>query len=333
MGATVGFAAIDLARDKRIVPPHHERAYTSTERQAPTEGHSSTRPRSCRRSMADSTSETVRHIEANGLRFALIEQGEGPLVLLCHGFPDTARTWDALRPRLAKAGYRAVSPYMRGYAPTEAPTDPPDARTLGRDLLAWMDALGAETACVVGHDWGALATYAAMAMDPERIDHAIVVDVPHPMTTKTPTLRLAWHVRHFLLFNLPWGAAWLRRNDFAYLETLFQRWSPTWRYTDDDLADIRASLSPPGAAEAAAAYYHMARDPKSYAMFEEPLRVPTTAVAGLDHPVLTPAMFEAAAPWHDAPFEVVALPGGHFLHREHPNAFADMVLSRLPPPR
>ena len=56
-------------------------------------------------------------VDANGLRFAYLEEGSGPLVLLLHGFPDTAHTWDELRPRIAAKGYRAVSPFMRGYSP------------------------------------------------------------------------------------------------------------------------------------------------------------------------------------------------------------------------
>ena len=67
-------------------------------------------------------------VQANGIRFAYLEEGEGPLVLLLHGFPDTARSWDFLRPKLAEKGYRAVSPWLRGYAPTEIPMRDTDGR-------------------------------------------------------------------------------------------------------------------------------------------------------------------------------------------------------------
>src|SRR5262245_28844344 len=60
----------------------------------------------------------TRYVEANGLRFAYLEDGAGPLVLLLHGFPDTARTWDHIRPQIAAKGYRVVTPWLRGYAPT-----------------------------------------------------------------------------------------------------------------------------------------------------------------------------------------------------------------------
>ena len=78
-------------------------------------------------------------VEANGLTFHYFEEGEGPLVLLMHGFPDTAHTWDDVRPALAAAGYRAVSPFTRGYAPTGAPETDTDSRTMGEDVLALIE--------------------------------------------------------------------------------------------------------------------------------------------------------------------------------------------------
>src|ERR1700683_576905 len=106
-------------------------------------------------------------VTANGLRFAYLEQGQGPLVLLVHGFPDTPHTWDRVMPEVARAGYRVVAPYTRGYHPTEIPPNGPfDADTLGRDLIGLIEALGEKQAIVVGHDFGAGAAYAAAAIAP-----------------------------------------------------------------------------------------------------------------------------------------------------------------------
>src|SRR5688572_12007972 len=101
--------------------------------------------------------DEIRYIDANGLKFAYLEQGAGPLVLMLHGCPETARSWDHLRPRLAAKGYRAVSPFMRGYHPTGIPERDTDQETLARDAIALIEALGAPEAVVIGHDWGALA--------------------------------------------------------------------------------------------------------------------------------------------------------------------------------
>src|ERR1700675_1199286 len=111
-----------------------------------------------------------RFVVANGVRFATFEEGRGPLVLLLHGFPDTAHTWDAVRPALAAAGYRAVSPFTRGYAPSEIPAEEAfDGDTLGRDVLSLIEALGESRAIVVGHDWGASAAYSAATLGPEQV--------------------------------------------------------------------------------------------------------------------------------------------------------------------
>ncbi len=97
-------------------------------------------------------SDNVRFVEANGLRFGYLESGQGPLVLLVHGFPDTAYAWDATRAALAEAGFRAVAPFTRGDAPTAVPQQEAyDSDTLGRDLIALVRALGREPAVIVGH--------------------------------------------------------------------------------------------------------------------------------------------------------------------------------------
>lgn len=116
----------------------------------------------------------MEFVNANGLRFAYLEEGSGPLVLILHGFPDTAHTWDYLRPELAKRGFRAVSPFMRGYSPTDVPDSTIDARVLGEDAVALVKALGEEEAILIGHDWGAVAAYAAVSLNPEVFKHVVV---------------------------------------------------------------------------------------------------------------------------------------------------------------
>ena len=105
---------------------------------------------------------TLKYVEANGLKFAYQDAGKGDLLLCLHGYPDTADTWDEHMPVLAEAGYHVVAPYMRGYWPTQIPE--PDAysnQDLGMDVIALIEALGYSEAIVMGHDWGALAAYTA----------------------------------------------------------------------------------------------------------------------------------------------------------------------------
>src|SRR5271155_5426435 len=121
-------------------------------------------------------------VEANGISFAILEAGEGPLVLLLHGFPDNAWTWEHQLLSLAREGYRAVAPLLRGYAPSEVPSEAFDAEDITDDVCALIGALGERSAGVVGHDWGALATMNVAAMYPELVTRAVSVAAGHPRT-------------------------------------------------------------------------------------------------------------------------------------------------------
>src|SRR5260221_1908679 len=155
----------------------------------------------------NSAKRAVEIIQANGLRFAYVEEGSGPLVLLLHGFPDTPHSWDAVRPAVSAIGFRVVAPFMRGYAPTEIPADGTyDSDTLGRDVLALIDALREERAIVVGHDWGAGAAYSAASLGPERVELLVTVAIPHPASI-IPTPKMVWLGRPFFLPLPPRAAA------------------------------------------------------------------------------------------------------------------------------
>jgi pimeloyl-ACP methyl ester carboxylesterase len=270
-----------------------------------------------------------RFVDANGLRFALIEQGEGPLVLLLHGFPDTAHTWDAVRPALAGAGFRAVTPFMRGYHPTAIPSDRAyDQETLGRDVVALVEALGEREAIVVGHDWGASAAYCAVGLAPERVRMLVTVAIPHPAGIR-PTPQLLWAVRHFAGFNLPRAEARTRKNDFATIDALVRRWSPAWSVPPGETDAVKRCFAQPGALEAAIGYYR-ALSPRLPPSLRRPVEVPAAAFAG-EHDIIPTHLYERAASRYRGGYEVVRMPGGHFMHREHPDVFIGHLLRVLAP--
>lgn len=272
-------------------------------------------------------SSDVRHLDANGLRFAYLEHGAGPLVLLLHGFPDTARTWDDVRPRIAARGLRAVSPWLRGYAPSAIPERDTDIETLGRDALALIEALGERSAVIVGHDWGAAAAYAAAALAPERVRALIVIGIPHPARVKWSASRL-WLVRHFFAYKLPGAARRFARDDFAALPAIYKRWSPAWSPAPDEFTAVRAAFADPASLDAALGYYRrLSLRPPPY--LRGPIAVPTVAFVGLDDPIVAPADFAFAAPMFTAGYTVEEVRGGHFLHREHPEDFAAKLLPHL----
>lgn len=267
-------------------------------------------------------------VEANGLRFACFGEGEGPLLLMLHGFPDTAHTWDELRPRFAREGFRVVTPFMRGYAPTPAPArDDYGAETLARDVLALIEALGAERAAVVGHDWGALAAWAAAARGPERIEKLVTVAIPHPASLR-PSPGKLWGVRHFIELQLPGAEERFARNDHAGVRVLYERWSPGAAWEEAEFEAVRNCFAAPGALRAAMGYYR-AFSPLVPGWLRRPIQVPTLVVGGETDGVATRADFERSAAWVEAPFAVAMLPGGHFLHREAPDPFFERVSAYL----
>ena len=274
------------------------------------------------------TSTEWRFVEADGLRFAYLEEGAGPLVLLVHGFPDTARTWDRVRPALAKAGYRAVSPNTRGYWPTAVPTQGDYSRErLSRDLLALILALGETSAIVVGHDWGADAAYGAANLAPERVRFLVTLSIPHPASIRF-TPGVMWGARHFVRLGRRNAAAFLRQDDFAYVDRLVRRWSPDWNVPPDETRLAKEVFRQPGCTEAAVGYYQAVtlRTPASQA---GRIRVPSAVFCARDG-VLQCSDYERAARYYDAPHTIVHLHGGHFLHREYPDRFIDELLRVLP---
>src|SRR5215467_6620098 len=138
--------------------------------------------------MAPPLSPRPASVRANGLEFGLLETGSGPLALCLHGFPDSAHTWRHLLPALAGAGYRAVAPFMRGYAPTAVPKDGAfQVGALASDANALHEALGGdESAVLIGHDWGAGAAYSAAAYAPGRWRKVVTMAVP-PWSAMTST--------------------------------------------------------------------------------------------------------------------------------------------------
>ncbi|GAA1573997.1 alpha/beta hydrolase [Actinomadura kijaniata] len=136
------------------------------------------------------TDITHRFVEsASGLRMHVAEAGEGPLVLLLHGFPECWYSWRHQLRALAEAGFHAVAPDQRGYARTGGPAEV-DQYTilhLAGDAVGLIDALGEERAVVVGHDWGAPVAWAVAQLRPDRVRGVAALSVPHrPRSSRPP---------------------------------------------------------------------------------------------------------------------------------------------------
>ncbi len=131
-----------------------------------------------------------RTVEANGIRIHLAEAGEGPLVVLCHGFPESWYSWRSQLKALAEAGYHAVAPDMRGYGETDRPEEIEKYTLLHLvgDMIGVVDALGVERAVIVGHDWGAPVAWHAALLRPDRFRGVVGLSVPfRPRGSARPT--------------------------------------------------------------------------------------------------------------------------------------------------
>ncbi len=124
---------------------------------------------------------THRTIQTNGINMHIAEAGEGPLVLLLHGWPESWYSWRHQLPALAAAGYHAVAPDVRGYGQSDKPhaIEAYSMKTLLADYLGLLDALGENTAVVVGHDWGAPMAWNSAALHPDRYRAVVGMSVPH----------------------------------------------------------------------------------------------------------------------------------------------------------
>jgi pimeloyl-ACP methyl ester carboxylesterase len=134
----------------------------------------------------------TRVVAANGIQIAVTEQGEGPAVVLCHGFPELAYSWRHQLPALAAGGFRAIAPDQRGYGGTDRPAEVTayDIHHLTGDLVGLLDALGIERAVFAGHDWGGLVTWSMPLFHPTRTAGVIGVNTPYFPRSPAPPVAL-----------------------------------------------------------------------------------------------------------------------------------------------
>jgi pimeloyl-ACP methyl ester carboxylesterase len=274
-------------------------------------------------------------VAANGIEFAFLEAGEGPLVLLLHGFPDDAWTWVAQMQALAGGGYRAVAPFMRGYPPTQLPPGGRyDAEALASDVAGLVRSLGEDSAYVVGNDWGGIATYAAMALHPDAIRRAVLVSVGHPATFPVTVLhpRQVHHIFHFWFFQLgELASAAVRADDMAFVDYLWEYWSPPGHDDREHVERVkRETLAPEGRLEAALGYYPALLNlptthPETAERMQGTMSVPTLTIFGDADPPRELSEGEHVHFSAGYRFELIER-AGHFVHRERPEEVNRLLL-------
>ena len=212
--------------------------------------------------MADTRTVRGVDVDLGCVVSASIDDHDRPLAVCVHGFPDTPHTWRHLVPHLESAGWRVAAPFLRGYAPSGVPADGcVQSGVSALDMLAVHDALdGDGRAAIVGHDWGAPIAYGAAAHEPDRWSKVVGMAVPPGSAlsaawfTNRDQLKRSWY---FFFFQHPLADAIVPADDLAFIDMLWNDWSPHY----DGAADAAAAkdaLRDPENLAAAIGYYRAA---------------------------------------------------------------------------
>lgn len=291
--------------------------------------------------MTDTRFKTLR---TDRLEVAYHDRGpaDGPVAILLHGFPYDVRAYDAVAERLAAAGMRSLTPYLRGYGPTRfldaATPRSGEQAALGADLLAFMDAAGVDRAVLAGYDWGGRAACVVSALWPERSAGLVtgagynIQDVAGSVRPAPPAAEHRYWYQYY--FHTERGRAGLAANRADMARLLWKLWSPEWAFTEDEFLASAPSFDNPDYVDVVihsyrVRYGYVAADP-AYADVEARLAaapeipVPTINLHGLADGVHPAPGKDRDAAKFTGPYERRLLEKiGHNIPQEAPAAFAE----------
>lgn len=271
-------------------------------------------------------------------------------VILMHGFPDDAHAYDDVAPPLARAGYRVIVPWIRGYGPTKfldssAPRMAEQA-AIGQDIVDLADALHLTRFAVGGFDWGGRASAVAAALYPNRVAAALLIGgytiqnpFGSPQAAPPEAVERSWYQWYF---NTESGRVGLQKNRKALCRYMWQTWSPTWKFTNELYEKTAVSFENPDFVECVIHSYrhrigNAAGEPRFEAVERElakrpPITVPAMTVYGGDDafghpsPDITPA---EKANLSKIVGHRIAEGAGHFVPHEKPETISSAMLALL----
>jgi len=279
--------------------------------------------------------ERIFEIDTGDVTLSVAVVGEGPAVIAVHGFPDSRETFAPLLRSLVSAGYSVVMPSLRGYWPSGvARSGRHDALAAGEDIVFLADHFSPRAPVrLVGHDWGAVASFAAVARRPERFSHLVTMAVPHPAAivrnVSPAQLRRSWYMG---LFQLPAVAeVALSRNDLALIDRLWRDWSPGYPLREAQLATIKAGIR--HRIGPVIAYYRALLSPRILAhagpLFRN-TQVPSIHLHGAEDRCMGIEITAGAERFYDRGYRLHSIAGaGHFLIQEEPEAVSRVLVPFL----
>lgn len=290
----------------------------------------------------DYTNVALSDVELACLTSPSIDDHDRPLVVCVHGFPDSAHTWRDLMVALDDAGYRAIAPFIRGYAPsTVSSSGAYQTGASAIDVCALHEYFGGDRrAVLIGHDWGAPIVYGAASLEPDRWAKVVAMAVPPggamglAFITNTDQLKRSWYM---FFFQNGLSDMVVPANDMAFIDMIWEDWSPGYDATED-LVHVKNALREPEHLAAALGYYRATlgdgyKDP-AHADAQQATQAvpeqPTLYLHGTNDGCIGPEVADSARAMVGDHVEIRLIDGvGHFLHLEAPTVVNAQILEFL----
>ena len=278
---------------------------------------------------------THREVSANAARFHVAELGDGPAVLLLHGFPGFWWSWRHLMVQLAEAGYRAIAMDLRGFGGSDHTPHGYDPMTLSADATGVLRSMGEASATVIGHGWGAMGAWAMSVYEPEVARRIIPISMPHPRALRS-NLRHAgqWATLGYIL-DFQWPLLperLLRRHHAARIDVFLRRWSSRTEWVDEQSERYRAVFNHwPTPHTSVEPHRWMVRSQwrSDGQRFMSAMTTPITADVLHLHGALDPMLLSASCTgshhYVSGSYQFASLQCGHFPHEEDPEGLWRLI--------
>jgi len=278
---------------------------------------------------------TEHYIQVNGIQLHYVEEGEGELVILLHGFPEFWYSWRKQIPVLSKK-YRVVAPDMRGYNLSDKPQSVSDYKIdiLARDIAELIKALGEKKAIIVAHDWGGAVAWVVATMYPELVSKLAVLNIPHPAEMKKALMgfNLAqWKKSYYIfLFQLPrLPERFIGRDLKAFFTKAFTSFAPAGKpagITDEEIAKYVEAYSRRGMLTGAINYYRATFRQLGGLHVQGKLPMPVLMIWGEQDKALGKELTYNTKNYCNN-LEVIYDPGsGHFIQHDNPGLVNEKLL-------